>query len=97
MQGVSSTPTILSIAQVYYPGWQASVDGQPAPILRADTAFMALALPAGQHTVQLAFRPASYTLGAGLSIVTLILVGLGRLSGFAIFASSATSIVRASP
>ncbi len=97
IHAVSSTPTILSIAQVYYPGWQASVDGQPAPILRADTAFMALALPAGDHTVQLAFRPTSYTLGAGISIVTLILVALGGLSGFAIFASSATSIRRTTP
>jgi len=72
----SATPAILSISQVYYPGWQATIDGQPAPLLRADTALTAIPVPAGDHTVQLAYHPQSYTIGAIISVLTLLVIGV---------------------
>src|SRR5690606_23519653 len=44
---------ILSIAHPHYPGWQASLDGEPAPMLRAYGALTALEVPAGQHEIRL--------------------------------------------
>ncbi len=84
IQTTSSTPAILSISQVYYPGWQATIDGQSATLLRADTALMAVAVPSGDHTVQLDYRPASYSVGAAISLITIIVLALGALSGLAI-------------
>jgi hypothetical protein len=81
----STSPAILSTALVYYPGWQATVDGQMTELLRADGAFTALVVPAGDHTVQLTYRPTSYLIGAAVSLITLIILALGALSGFAVF------------
>jgi uncharacterized membrane protein YfhO len=39
------------------PGWRASVDGEPVPMLRADVAFRAVQVPAGRHRVSLVYRP----------------------------------------
>jgi len=39
-------------------------------------------VPAGQHRVEMVFRPLSLTVGAAISVVTLLmLVGVGSLSG----------------
>lgn len=67
-----STPqnAILTLAHPDYPGWQARIDGAPAPLLRAYGGLTALALPAGDHTVSLAYEPRSYAVGAAVSLVT---------------------------
>jgi hypothetical protein len=67
---------LLSIANVDYPGWQATVDGQASEILRAYGALQAVAVPAGEHTVRLIFDPISYHIGAVLSIITWSALGL---------------------
>lgn len=67
-----STPqnAILTLAHPNYPGWQARLDGAPVPILRAYGGLSALAVPAGDHVVSLAYEPRAYTIGAALSLVT---------------------------
>lgn len=69
---IVNTPeaALLSLAQVDYPGWQATVNGQPAPLLRAYGGLAALALPAGDHTVELRYDPLTYRVGALLSALT---------------------------
>jgi hypothetical protein len=69
-------PGYLVLSDAYFPGWQATVDGQPEPIRQANFAFRALLVPAGQHTVQFIFDPIIWKVGLGISGVTLlILVG----------------------
>ena len=63
----SDRPSVLVLSEVYYPGWQAIVDGQPNPILRANWAFRAVALEAGRHEIDLRFRPTSLLAGAAIS------------------------------
>lgn len=47
----------LVLFDVDHPWWFAEVDGKPAPILRADVMFRAVAVPEGTHTVRFVFRP----------------------------------------
>jgi len=65
-------PCFLVLGELYYPGWQAAVDGQPAPILRADGVLRAVAVTPGSHQIRLGYRPASLLWGALISLVTLL-------------------------
>lgn len=62
-------PRLLVLSDLFYPGWEAKVDGVPAPIRRADYAFRAVAVPAGHHVVRFDYKPASFMAGLLLSAV----------------------------
>jgi hypothetical protein len=47
----------LVLNDPWHPWWQASVDGQTVPMLRANVLFRAVWVPTGSHTVRFAFRP----------------------------------------
>jgi hypothetical protein len=76
----------LVLTDPYYPGWHAFVDGQEAPILRADYLFRAVALGPGSHLVRFAFTPTSFERGIWMSLAGVgvalgaILVGLVGLA-----------------
>ncbi len=63
------------LADTYYPGWQAVVDGQATPLYRANSIVRALYIPAGQHTVVLTFLPLDFVLGAAVALFTLLWMG----------------------
>ena len=62
----------LRCLEAWDPGWSATVDGAPAPVLLADDVFIAVALPPGTHTVCLTFSTPGATTGALLSIAGLL-------------------------
>ena len=64
--------SILSLAQPHYPGWQVFVDGKESELLRAYGALSAVALPAGEHVVELLYNPVSWRQGALISALTLL-------------------------
>jgi len=70
----SPAPALFVVLEGWYPGWRAEVDGRPAPLLRANHAFRAVAVPAGEHTVEFRFEPASVRVGAAGSLLTLLLL-----------------------
>jgi hypothetical protein len=70
----SDATGLLVLSEVEYPGWQVSVDGQPAQVLRADTTLRAVCLPAGSHTVWFDFRPRDLVVGAIISCLALVVV-----------------------
>ncbi len=70
----SPTPALLILSEPHYPDWQAAVDGQSAPLLRAYYTLRAIPLPAGEQTVELHFRPTSFIIGAIISGLTLIVI-----------------------
>jgi hypothetical protein len=70
VQAVS--PGYLVIADVWYPGWQARVDDEQVKVLRANYLFRAVSVPAGEHEVQLVYRPVWFYLGAAVSLAAWI-------------------------
>jgi hypothetical protein len=67
----SDNPCILVLSELDYPGWLATVNAAPTPILQADGLLRAIAVPAGEHQVVFTFQPASIRIGMVLSLVTL--------------------------
>lgn len=72
----TDAPAVLVLSEPAFPGWQATLDGRPAPVLTADGALLGLAVPAGAHTVTLEFAPAVLGWGLSLSWLGLLLAGL---------------------
>ena len=74
----------LSIADTWYPGWKASIDGMDVILYRANYAFRGIRIPAGNHTVVIHYQPdwwqpAVLVSMAGLLMLIIFLV-LGRKS-----------------
>jgi len=64
----ASEPAVLVISQIYYPGWEAFVDGSKAKVLRTNYALTGVVVPAGSHEVRLVFAPRSFRIGLGLTL-----------------------------
>lgn len=61
----------LVLSDAWYPGWTATVDGQPAPVFRANLNFRAVALSPGTHRVTMQFRPPGFVFGLIATCITL--------------------------
>jgi hypothetical protein len=69
---------VAVVLEPWFPGWTATVDGAPAPLARADFAFMAVPLPAGRHLLRLGYAPTQLGRGvaAGGAALTLLVAAL---------------------
>ncbi len=68
---------LLVVTEQSFPGWQAFVDGEPAPLHTADMIFRGVPLAAGEHAVELVYRPRSVLVGALATVACLVaLAGL---------------------
>ncbi|MDO4797817.1 MAG: YfhO family protein [Coriobacteriales bacterium] len=68
-------PRLLFVPVAYSRGWSAYVDGQEVSVLRANTGFMALDLPAGHHSIEMRYRTPGLIAGlavTGVGIVALV-------------------------
>ena len=68
--------TLLVVAQSFYGAWRARVDGRPAPVLRANHAFQAVAVPAGARTVLFEYHDTAFRTGLAITAGALALIGL---------------------
>lgn len=78
---------VLVLADAWFPGWTATVDGATTDVLRVDHALRGIALGEGPHTISLSFHPTAFRDGFWLtlaSLLTLALLALGRLPKFSL-------------
>jgi len=61
---------LLVVTEQSFPGWQAWVDGERAPLWTANMIFRGVPLSAGAHRVVLRYRPMSIVLGGALSLAS---------------------------
>lgn len=79
VQAHSAVPAFLVLSDTSYPGWRATVNGQPVRIIPTDYVLRGVVLPAGDSTVIFTFRPMSFYAGVSLTIVSL-LAAIGMLA-----------------
>ena len=71
------TAGLVVLTDTFYPGWEASVDGAPTPIVRANYFARGVFVPAGDHTIAFQYRPLSHRLGLWISAASaLVLLGM---------------------
>ncbi len=74
--------SLLVLTDTFFPGWECTVDGSPTEILRTNSLFRGVVIPAGKHEVVFAYRPASFLLGLTLALTAvtfMIFAGLFSL------------------
>jgi len=62
----------LVLSEIYYPGWQATIDGREVTIRRGNFLFRVIPLEAGDHEVELRFVSWPFRVGGVISLVTLV-------------------------
>jgi Bacterial membrane protein YfhO len=72
----SSAPAFVVVNQSFFPGWEARVDGSPVPILRTNAIVRGVAVGAGSHQVEFAYRPKSFRVGAAISLASACFIAL---------------------
>lgn len=70
----TDAPGYFLLSDIFYPHWQATVDGKSAEIHQANTAFRAIYLEPGLHRIVMQFRPPIWPIAVIISLVTVIAV-----------------------
>ncbi|MBO5593531.1 MAG: YfhO family protein, partial [Prevotella sp.] len=65
---------VLVFSEIYYPGWEAKVDGQPVELGRVDYILRALNIQPGKHEVELSFFPKSVNATETVAYVAYVLL-----------------------
>jgi hypothetical protein len=65
------SPGLVVLSDVYYPGWELTIDGRPAPIYKVNLIMRGAAVDAGTHRLVYSYRPRSFLIGRIISLVGL--------------------------
>jgi hypothetical protein len=70
----------LVVSEMNYPGWEATVDGQPATIFPTNYLLRGVIVPEGRHRVEMRYPAPAARLGTGVSALSLLFIlGAGLL------------------
>ncbi|MCY4246408.1 MAG: YfhO family protein [Chloroflexi bacterium] len=69
LQVNAPAPAYLVLADAWYPGWTATVNGEATPVYRANIMFRAVAVPAGESLVVFQFEPQLWRAALYLGLV----------------------------
>ena len=80
-QSNSKNNQLAVFSEIYYAkGWNAYIDGEKVPYVRANYVLRALSVPAGDHKIEFKFEPKSYFVGRNISLIASLIV-IFRISG----------------
>jgi hypothetical protein len=68
------TPGLVVLADLWFEGWKAELNGEPAPILRTNYALRGVAVPAGESKLVFSYEPAGFTTGVRLMTLALLVL-----------------------
>lgn len=68
---------VAVFSEIYYPGWQATIDGRPVDIARADYILRVMNIPAGKHTIEMWFDPTSLHMTERIAYAALAFLLIG--------------------
>jgi hypothetical protein len=74
VEAKASLDGFLFLADAYYPGWKAYVDGEEEKIYAADYLFRAVFLPRREHRVEFRYEPLSFRIGLAITSLTLLVL-----------------------
>jgi uncharacterized membrane protein YfhO len=74
MQTNANSNTFLVLSELYYPGWEATIDGNEIEIQKADYLLRTIPVEKGNHTIVFKYNPWTFKLGAIISIFTLTIM-----------------------
>jgi len=63
---------IVVLADTWFPGWRATVDGRPTPVFETYGALRGIVVEKGTHRIEYRYRPATAIAGAAMSLLGLL-------------------------
>jgi hypothetical protein len=81
LQAELNRPALVVLSEVFYPGWEAVVDGRQAPLLRGNYILRAIPVQAGTHAIKVRFRSGSFQWGLAVSLLALAGMAFVLVSG----------------
>ncbi len=79
LEATTTARGLLVVADALYPGWHATVDDHPQPILRANRLMRGLTLDPGTHRVVFTYKPLSFRIGGTATLASLGVLVLALL------------------
>lgn len=74
-ESVANSPQITIFSEIYYDGgWNAYIDSKPVAYFKANYVLRGIVIPAGKHTIDFKFEPASYKTGVMITKYTSFLI-----------------------
>ena len=67
---------LVVLADTYFPGWKATVDGEDAPIVRTDHLLRGVVVGRGPHVIEFRYAPLSWRIGWIVSLLSAAALGL---------------------
>jgi hypothetical protein len=80
IETVADKRAALVVSEPHYPGWEATIDGQSAPILTANYLLRGVIVPEGKHRVEMRYTAPSARRGAIISVLTLLALTIGAIT-----------------
>ena len=71
LEASANRPGLLVVLEAWRRGWTATIDGEPAPVLRTNAIFRGIPVPAGSHRIEMSYLPREVAWGAALGVLGL--------------------------
>jgi hypothetical protein len=68
------TPGLVVLADLWFEGWKAELNGEPVPVLRINYALKGVVVPAGESRLVFSYEPAGFTTGVRLMTLALVVL-----------------------